>query len=96
MSQGRVRGRGRGYRNFVRNDTQNLRPMDQFDNKAKTNRNISHNNNCCQQIITNFELDENGAVFFQELKNLWNMCKCDQLSWKYYSKCCGCCCTIFM
>lgn len=75
MSSGRVRGRGRGYKNFMRNETQNFRPSEQFDNRAKINKNISHNNNCCQEILTNFELDASGAAFFQELKNLWYMCK---------------------
>lgn len=75
MNQGRVRGRGRSYRNFNRNETPQLRKMDQYDNVANTNKNISHNNNCCQEIITNFELTAQGAAFFQDLKNLWNMCK---------------------
>lgn len=74
MSQGRVRGRGRGYRGF-RIDTNTPRPTDQLDNVTKTTRNISHNNNCCQEITTNFELDPEGVMFFQELKRLWNMCK---------------------
>lgn len=75
MNQGRVRGRGRGYRNFVRNEPQNLRPMDAPVKISKTTKNISHNKKCCEGISTNFELDERGAAFFQELKYLWNMCK---------------------
>lgn len=75
MNQGRVRGRGRGYRNFVRNEPSNLRPMDPVNKVSKINKNISHNTKCCEEIKTDFELDENGAAFFQQLKHLWNMCK---------------------
>lgn len=75
MNQGRVRGRGRVYRNFVRNEAPNLRPMDLPNKVSKTDKNISHNSKCCEEIKTDFELDENGAAFFQQLKHLWNMRK---------------------
>lgn len=75
MNQGRVRGRGRGYRSFVRVDTLNLRPMDTQSNILKTNKNILHDKKCCEELKTDFELDERGTAFFQELKRLWNMCK---------------------
>lgn len=71
MSQSRVRGRGRGFRSTIRNDSQNVRSND----GNKSTKNISHSKICCQEIINNFELDEQGANFFQDLKALWNMCK---------------------
>lgn len=73
MNQGRMRGRGRGYRNFVRNDIPNFKSMDTTENK--TIRNISHNKKCCEVVKTDFELDKTGADFFQELKQWWNMCE---------------------
>lgn len=70
MNQNRVRGRGRGYRNF-RNDTQ--RPNNDV---IKPSQNISHpHKKCCQEITTNFDLDQKGAAFFQDLKIWWNMCE---------------------
>lgn len=71
MSQNRVRGRGRGYRNYIRNDLQNV----QYNDEVKPNQNISHSKTCCQEMTNNFELDESGAAFFLDLKNLWNMCE---------------------
>lgn len=74
MNQGRVRGRGRGYRSSFRNEPQTSRLGQHVDTIPKP-KTILHNNNCCEKISVNLELDAKGEAFFQELKNLWNMCK---------------------
>ncbi|KAJ8924964.1 hypothetical protein NQ315_001129 [Exocentrus adspersus] len=79
--QGRVRGRGRAYHYRNTRNTEGLSgvtsptPTQEMSNKQQF-RNISkHDNNCCQGISINLDLDHNGSLFLAELKSMWNMLK---------------------
>lgn len=79
MYQGRgsVRGRGRAYhyRNSRPGEKQpNTKTAPGQSSKEEVNKNISkHDNNCCRDISLHLDLDEQGLMFFEELKSMWNM-----------------------
>ncbi|VEN35646.1 unnamed protein product [Callosobruchus maculatus] len=81
--QGRVRGRGRWYHSKnIRTEQVNHTPttiqQNQESNMAlQANENISewHDPRCCGLINIKLPLDEDGLLFFSELKRLWTMLK---------------------
>jgi hypothetical protein len=76
MSTYRGRGRGRGFYRGVRNNQPLSNTRNPRNAEVASNKSISqHDNNCCNATSIILELDPHGAIFLNELKNMWNMLK---------------------